>query len=417
MTQSNRGARLSLANGAILAAGNWADAILRLLTTVILTRQLGVASYGVWAYAMAVSGFMLGVASFGLDRLVPLSLGARRSAAGEIAADTLAVRAITASLCFIGLLLFALAFEQAGETRVALLIISLHFMGRAFYSWARPVFVGLERVGIVIGLTLVMRCLELLVLAMILMLGASVLLVLAASAAFACIEAALVVLAALKRLPRLRFPMFAGIKAVVMGGAVLGLADMLTQGLMTGPLILLRSSGASMADIGQVGLVFQVSTLAVMTIRPFVMAALPALSRAQGRQVQPRVHFGRLVALGVVALLSVGAVLAWLIGPFLIPLVFGADFGLAGRLLAPGLLIAMTILIPLGYENLLIVRERRLAVVLAGALGAVILLASSASSLEQWPITGIMLAAVLAWGVRASALIFSAAGPVSPFRA
>lgn len=394
-------------NGATLAIGNWFEALLRLLTIVILTRQLGSVAYGIWAYALAVSGLAMGFVSLGFDRLVPIRVGADRTDIGRVAVETGALRVIAVAMGICGLVAYAHLAEPAGETRTAVLLALPYFVGRAFYAWARPIFVGLEKAPLIIGFTIISRSVEMVVLAMVLVLGADVFLVLGVIACLACVEAAVAAVLVRREVETWAWPKLSGLKVFLFSGLTLGLADLLAQWLMAGPLVLWRQFDPGMKTMGQVALALQVSTLIVATIRPFMMAALPALGRAHRRQDVRLGKVGSLVAIGTVVLLLPGALLAWIIGPYLIPMIFGQDFELAGRLLAPAVLIAMAALLSLGYESLLVVEGRRFAVVLAGAVGAVALIVASEPLVGSWSTAGILVAAMLAWGARAAFIILA----------
>jgi hypothetical protein len=172
-----------------------------------------------------------------------------------------------------------------------------------------------------------------------------------------------------------------------------------------GPLVLLRRADSDLATLGQLGLALQLTMIGVVTIQPFLAAALPVLSRSVAREDSRVAFYGAWVALASLVTFGGIAGLGFLVGPTLVVWVFGQDFALAGELLGPCLLIGGLIIAPTGYGQLLVVKGQRWPAALAGGIGGVILLVALPPAVAHWGAFGAVFAAIAAWLIRAVVLI------------
>src|SRR5579871_422113 len=86
------------------------------VTFPILVRRLGVETYGLWSYVVAVCAFLDVIANPGLSAYAGQQVAARRSAAIDLIPDFLVLRAL-ASLTAMGVLFVLAAFESRPEAR------------------------------------------------------------------------------------------------------------------------------------------------------------------------------------------------------------------------------------------------------------------------------------------------------------
>jgi len=86
------------------------------LTFPILVRRLGVETYGLWSYVVALCAFFDVVANPGLTTHIAQQVAARRHAAAELVTDFLALRSLSSLVAMMALLVVA-RFEARPEAR------------------------------------------------------------------------------------------------------------------------------------------------------------------------------------------------------------------------------------------------------------------------------------------------------------
>jgi O-antigen/teichoic acid export membrane protein len=86
------------------------------VTFPILVRRLGVETYGLWSYVVALCSFLDVIANPGLTTHITQQVAARRHAAAELVPDFLALRALSVLVAFLALTVVA-GFEVRPEVR------------------------------------------------------------------------------------------------------------------------------------------------------------------------------------------------------------------------------------------------------------------------------------------------------------
>jgi polysaccharide transporter, PST family len=86
------------------------------VTFPILVRRLGVATYGIWSYVVALCAFFEVAANPGLTSYIVQQVGARRHAAADLVPDFLALRGLS-SIAAIAMLLLVASFEVRPDVR------------------------------------------------------------------------------------------------------------------------------------------------------------------------------------------------------------------------------------------------------------------------------------------------------------
>lgn len=89
------------------------------ITFPVLVRRLGVETYGLWSYVVALCAFFEVVANPGLTAYTAQQIAARRHAASELVPDFVALRSLS-SLVAIGGLLIVAGFERRPDVRFLL---------------------------------------------------------------------------------------------------------------------------------------------------------------------------------------------------------------------------------------------------------------------------------------------------------
>ncbi|NNU81992.1 hypothetical protein HMH01_16260 [Halovulum dunhuangense] len=409
------GLRAIARNGILLSGAMWIETAIRFGYILAITHYIGAEGYGVWAYAAAAYLLGVGLSGFGLDALIPVRLGASRQGTGRYLGATLTIRVALGALAGAGLAAYAGLVEPDPTIRIALLLAVPALVGRSLSLWVRTVFVACESPARQVRLSVAMRLAEVATGVALLWAGGGILGIMAVHALAMMTEAALGLVLMNRHVARVRLTIAASeIRPILGQGATLGVTAMLTAWLSAGPLILLRHFGPSdLATIGQFALALQVGNLLVAAVIPFYQAALPALSRSVANG-DPRAHgYGLLTAGAALLLFGGAAALGFAAGPWAVTTVLGAEFALTGSLLAPGIIIGALVVLPTGFSQMLLVRGRRRATMLAAGLGCAVLILAFPQATMQWGVHGAAAALAGAWFIRSSVimLIVTSLGP------
>lgn len=396
------GAVSILRNGANLLGSHWAEAALRLAYAAAITRILGAEQFGIWSYALALYTLLIGLVGFGFETQIPLRLGTSRDRLPVIGRTGLVIRLGLLGVAGLVLVLIGLVAEDPGVTRTAILLSLPALLGRGLSLYARWLFVGLETTRIVVRITIAMRFMEVLIGLAFLLSGAGILALIAVHAV-AWIAEGLLSLAFLHRKTKALGGNFDRTLAIELlrKGLPLGSAAGLSQWLTTGPILMIRTLFGDLALVGQFALAQQIVVMAVTSIRPFFLAALPVLGRATERGDKTAERFGSFTGTSTVFVFLAGALLAYWLGPPIAAWIFGPEFRLTGQLLAPLMVVGALMLAPLGYMQMLAARSIHWPDVVAGGLGAIALPLAMpwlGSTIGIW---GAVLAIYCAWLVRA----------------
>ena len=386
---------------------NWIESALSGAYFAVMARYLGPDLYGQWAFGIAAYGLMLGLAGFGFEPLILLRLGRGKDDAAAFVGLTLTLRLGLLGLAAIGLAAYALAVEPDPASAAVMLLLIPALIGRGVALWVRICFLGYERVADYLSVVTLWRAAEAGGGMLYLVLGGGLRGVVILHSLCWVGEAGFGLWRIRARLTRfaLRFDRHPAIELLAQG-AVIGVAAAAHAWLATGPIMLLRHAGVTMAQLGQFAIVSSLTIIAVNSAQAFFGAALPVLSRtAQHAEPGTALVYGRLTAAAIAAASVAAAGVGWLVGPSLAIGALGPQYAVAGSLLAPFLLIGGAILMPTGYAQTLLLAGRRWPGALANLAAGVCLGAALAPAVAAWNIDGAVLATAAAWLVRAAALI------------
>ncbi|MEM9792759.1 MAG: oligosaccharide flippase family protein, partial [Pseudomonadota bacterium] len=107
-----RGMKSILRNGGLMVGSGWVEIASRLIYIVFVTRYLGAQDYGVWTYAMAAYGLVIGLSTLGLETLIPVRMHQTADRVQEILSTALCLRLVTLLVAGMGLILFAMLAEE-----------------------------------------------------------------------------------------------------------------------------------------------------------------------------------------------------------------------------------------------------------------------------------------------------------------
>lgn len=397
-----QGAVSILRNGGNLLASHWTEAILRLVYAAAITRILGAEQFGVWSYSIALYTLLIALVGFGFETQLPLRLGTSRDRLTTIGRTSLTLRFGLLAVAIVVLVLLAIAIEDPGATRMAILFAAPAVFGRGLSLFARWMFVGLERTGVVLRISVTMRFVEVLSGLAFLAFGTDIITLIVIHAAVWTADGLLSVIVLHRSTGafRGRFD-YQLAREIVTRGLPLGSATGLKQWLTSGPILLIKNLSDDLALTGQFALAQQILVMAVTSIQPFFVASLPVLGRAAARGDQNAMKFGPVTGALSLLVFVIAAVPAYWAGPTIAVWVFGPEFALTGQLVAPLLVVGGLMLAPAGYMQMLAARSIHWPDVVAGCLGALVLLIAMPWLVTLWGIWGAVAATASAWFVRA----------------
>lgn len=396
----------TMKNGARLSWIFWTEALLVALYVLVLTRSIGPDGYGVWAFSVTACGLAIGLTDFGNHTQSLIRLGEGRAEAARYVSASVAMRSSLLAVSALGLAAYAVFVEGGTPLRNALLMILPAVFGKGVALWARHVLLGLEDLRGYTSVAVCLRLTEVTFGSVALLSGLGLFVALAFYTVTWCIEGIVAFMMVRRRVGALLpSPDPTLIRELLRQGAKLGLTGILMSILTLGPLLLSRSASMDPSQIGQFALGLQFTTLAMISVQPFLAAALPEVSRRieagdPSGGNYPLVS-GTVVLIATVCFAAIG----FLVGERLVHLLFGEEFRVAGQLIAPCLLIAAASLAPTGYGQVLVARGHIWPGVLAGALGVLTLVLTITPAIAAIGAFGAAYATICAWSVRGIVLV------------
>lgn len=400
------GVRSILGNSGRFVGVNWIETAAAAAYYPVLAHYLGPIRYGLWAYGIAAYILVISLVGFGFTPLILMRLGRDKKHAGEFVGLTLTMRLALLAVGAAGLTFYALAVERDPRSVVVLLLFVPALIGRGIALWARICFLAYERVSDYVRLVTLLRAAEAGLGTAYLICGGGLFGIVALHSLFWLGEAALDLWRLHSRLIpyTLRFDWHPA-REMLRQGAVLGLAAIGYTWLVSGPIMLLRHSGVTLAQLGQFAIVSSLTMILVNSAQAFATATLPALSRSALRTAPAIAGYGRLTALLVVAIAAVAAGIGWRLGPEVVQWTLGEHYALAGALLGPFLLIGGAVLAPTGYGQLLLVCDRRWPSAVADLAAGLCLAVAFSPAVAASGLDGAVATVAGAWSVRAAVLI------------
>lgn len=391
--------------------------MIRFAYIIAITRILGPEQYGLWAYVTSAYVLAIGTVAFGLETLAPIRLGADKSDARSFAAGALYMRLALLGVASVGIVIFAFLSEAPGPVRAALLLSIPALLGRSVANLVRAIFVGHENVGGYFRIAASVRIFEFLTGLTILVAGGDVLIILAVHAASWLLEGAIGAFM-MRRLYPSSMPGVASaaiIRSLMRQGALLGASGLFVAWLSAGPIVLMRFYAGELSALAQVALCLQIASLLNVTGYGLLNAALPVLSRTKAAGDSRIERYAPGVVMVAIGAGVPAVAAAHFLGPSMFQFALGADYIDAGRLSAPAVIIAILMLAPAGYSQLLVINRRigyALVANIAGALGFTVAAPFAFAHSEA---SGVLFAAALGWLVRGVALaVFATFSRIRP---
>ena len=355
------------------------ETLVRAAYFVAITRLVGPEGYGLYSWALALYGFVLAGASLGFETLVPYGYGKGREAGDRQASALLGLRLLFAILAALGLTVYAQLAVPGEVEMIALLAVvpALVFRGTALLN--RAIFTGRMEVARNLPQVLAARLVELSVGLALMANGFGIEVLLLLHWGCWALEALLSWRSLRSRSGvRVVLPSRTEAAPLVRRGLPIGALDLSSGFLMAAPLVLYEPLARDLAELGQVGVAVQLAGFVLAAGFAFLNSAVPVL--AQSREAGDRrvAHYG-----GIVAAIALGTTaLAWLLWQVLsaplFALVFGNDYDLARLLTGWTVLLAGAVLLPHGFQQVLLLENRYRAAIAANLLACIMVIGAFA---------------------------------------
>ena len=305
---------------------------------IVLARYLGPEIYGLFAYGHSWYVAFLPLASLGIDQILGREVGKNRERGAEVVAQTLALRATTSVVGAVACALIGWLTEADPFARQLLIIFSLALAGRGLALWSEQVFVAYEVSRYTLQQEAFFRSIEVVV-------GFSVFLLGGRASALAVVHALIWWLQAIcglvlvrKNLTRVQ-PKWAwrGLLSLITKGFPLCLGSLFLGWLLQGPLVLFRHVPNASDTFGQLALALQLFGLLLIVPLSIGTVALPILSRSAARQDGKDLRFVEVMLRISFIFVAITGLCGMAFGTWLVTLVFGNQYSLAGHLLGSAL--------------------------------------------------------------------------------
>jgi len=373
---------------------------------VALARVLGPDLYGLFAYGQSWYMAFLPLTAFGLAGILSREIGRDRKAGSTIVANTISIRILTSAIGAFACGAMGWFIESDVMMRQLLLIFSLALAGRAGASWAEQVFVAYESSHLVLAQEALFRPLEVVVGLTVLIFDGGVIGIVLLHAIVWWLQAIRGIWLVHRRLVRLRLgKSWKELSQMLRRGAPICTGAVLGSWLMQGPLVLYRYTDTTDTNLGQLAVAMQ--ALAILAIIPWSIgsSALPILSRAADRgDGKDQLFVEGMTRLGFLFAATAGLI-GMTLGPWLIGLVFGAKYTLAGTLLGPVLWLLAPLTVATSASQVILARGLYKTSAICAFIGATGLTASLPSLTTAFGPLGPIIATGIGMTLWATALL------------
>lgn len=321
--------------GALLSTQVIGGAI-RFVYLIVIARHLAPSDVGLYSLGMAIYLSLLGFISFGQAAFLSTRIGRRRASFPLVAAHSLTIHVVGLGLVTAVGLAAIITAEAQADTKLALSVLALTILARGLSSWVRSCYIALERATWIPRYELGFRCLEAASGTAALLLGGNLLVICILHLTFWALEAAasMLLLARGTRLPiamgfdtRLIRRYLRASASMMIGLWLLNLFPQI--GIM-----LMGRIQADAANVAQFAIALQLVTTLCLFPTSFANAVLPSVARAhRSRDSDDLGVLGTVLKICLVSGMLAAAVSA-LIGPWLVTLVFGEAYRMAGQAFA-----------------------------------------------------------------------------------
>jgi O-antigen/teichoic acid export membrane protein len=337
-------------NTIYLLGGRWLTTAIQGAYAIVLARILGPELYGLYNYGLSWYLAFILFATLGLAAVLSREVGRDFEDRSKVVDKTLLIRLSTS--IFVAAVSGGIAFLTEGDPRVRnlLLLFSLALLGRSLAIWTKEVFNAYELNRYYLIQQALFRPLEAFVGILVLIAGGNILAIAAVHALCWWLQAVAGFLFITKRITSIKIQWsWRSHLNVLSQGLVICLSQFMIFWPLFGVVILFRLLGETDFSLGQLVLILQIFVVAFRIPESSSVAALPVLSRAVAKgDGRDRLFAETMLRVNLIFGAATG-LLGMGMGLWLVTVVFGANYELAGRLLG----YALWLLIPYGCGYIL----------------------------------------------------------------
>ena len=402
------GLRSIASNSIKLAGARLLNPLVRLIYVLILARFLGPEIYGLLAYGQSWYNAFLPLTTLGVAAVLSREVGRNRERGTEVVARALALR-IVVSVFVAGICAVTAWFvESDSSTRSLLLIFSLALIGRALSVTAENIFVAYERSQFAFYQEAIFRPLEVGAGLIILLLGGGMFEIAAMHTIVWWLQAARAHFLVRSRIVSVAPDWnLRSMGNLILEGLPIGLGVIMAAWIFQGPLVLYRQTGAADADLGTFALAYQGLVLALVIPISIGAVALPVLSRAVERADGKDTLFVSVMARLAFLSGATAGLAGMVVGPDLIPFVFGRKFEMTGQLLGPMLWLLIPATIATIGGQVVAARKKYFQYFITAAAGAAALTVCLPFAVSAFAVYGILVAGGIGLTVWSISLLFA----------
>ena len=401
------GIRSIAANGFSSFGATGFETLVRAVYFVAITRLLGPDGYGLWTFAITLYGLVLTGASLGLETFVPYVYGHDRKRGDRQASLALGIRVWSLAIASFALALWSITMLDADQRLVSLLVVpALIFRGTALLD--RAIFVGRMEVRHNVPPIMLGRALELVIGIALLLAGYQIVVLLLVHAAGWALESGLSWHYLKKKSAvRLAIPSAEEARTILGKGLPIALLDLCNAFMLSAVILLYQPYVDDIARIGQIGVAVQLSSFVLAGSFAFLTNAVPVLKRSHEAGDPRTARYGVYVAL-IVGAGTAATMLAYEpVSHLVFDAVLGNAYEEARRLTFYTMLMAGMILVPHGFQQLLVLEGRFTGILIANASACVFVALAFAMIGHNLDPVGAMITVLAGWTIRAALMLAS----------
>lgn len=333
-TTSGTGIASIAKNTIYLVGGRWITTAIQGAYAVVLARMLGPELYGLYSYGVSWYMAFILFAGLGLSAVLSREVGRDSEGRSKIVDQTLLIRMFASISVAAASGIIGFFTESDPQVKNLLLLFSAALVGRSLSLWTKEVFNAYESNRYYLFQQALFRPLEVIAGIAVLLAGGKIIAVAAVHALSFWLQAIGGFLFIAKRITVIKTRWsWAAHRKILSQGLVICLNQFMIFWPPFGVMILFRLLGGTEFSLGQLALILGMFWVAFRIPESSSVAALPVLSRAASRRdgkdrlfaetmLRINMIFGAAAGLGGLGL-----------GIWLVTVVFGTNYELAGRLL------------------------------------------------------------------------------------
>lgn len=348
--------------------------ILRVIYAAVLARELGPELFGQMNYGLGWYAAFLAVANLQLESYMSRQIALSPARAPEVLSKAMTLRIFSTTLVFAVAVATAMSSAGDGVLAMVLVIYAFAMFGRSAAMWCNSAFISRENPRHVFKLEVAFRILEVVIGICALSLGAGLIGIALIHALSWWGQSVYGFWLVRTHLPAVHFQLRLR-EQIALFHAVLpiALASIGATWLMQGPFVLFKDKAGVAGELGVVALVLQMFVLVTGVPVALGRAVLPALSRTVARTDKKDAQFLGLVLRTAISGTAMLTIAAAAVGAWMVPLVLGDAYRLAGLHLAYGMMLVLPFGVATIANQILIAHDRSWHAMASAIIGATVM--------------------------------------------